>query len=75
MQTTWLVIQWLFLQVIKVFSLKKTTEICDAEELTLLATIKSLITLIIDIKESIMINRLRPNLNDNVTSVPLFLYG
>ena len=30
---------------------------------------------ILDIKESIMINRLRPNLNDNVTSVPLCLYG
>ena len=30
---------------------------------------------ILDLKESIMITRLRPNLNDNVTSVPLFLYG
>ena len=29
----------------------------------------------LDIKESIMINRLRPTLNDNVTSVPLYLYG
>ena len=30
---------------------------------------------VLDIKESIMINRLRPNLNDNITSVPLSLYG
>ena len=29
----------------------------------------------LDIKESIMINRLRPTLNDNVTSIPLYLYG
>ena len=30
---------------------------------------------ILDIKESIMIRRLKPNLNDNITSVPLTLYG
>ena len=30
---------------------------------------------ILDIKESIMINRLRPNLNDNIKSVPVYLYG
>ena len=29
----------------------------------------------LDIKKSIMINRLRPTLNDNVASVPLYLYG
>ena len=30
---------------------------------------------ILDIKESIMIGRLKPNLNDNIKSAPLYLYG
>ena len=30
---------------------------------------------VLDIKESIMINKLNPTLNDNITSAPLFLYN
>jgi hypothetical protein len=30
---------------------------------------------ILDIKESIMIGRLKPNLNENIKSAPLYLYG